>query len=98
MKSMLRGLVMVALMISPVGCCTARDEQTGVSVDSYKAAITKVRSNIAEIRSDVATVTYEPAIKAADLQLIDATIALCDDTLAGKTAGAEPTAPTGSGQ
>jgi hypothetical protein len=75
------------------GCCVERNPDTGVSVTSYVETITKIRSNIAAIRTDVSAVTYDEDIKEADLQLIDATMTLCDDALAGKHA-----APTEGGQ
>jgi hypothetical protein len=88
MKYLIQSLLVTVLVFAP-GCCTTRDAATGVSTDSYREAISRIRTNIAEIRSDVAMVDYTPEIKEADLQLIDATITLCDDTLAGKNAGAE---------
>jgi hypothetical protein len=88
MKYLIQSLLVTALVFAP-GCCTSRDPATGVSTDSYREALTRIRSNIAEIRSDVVLVDYNQDIKEADLQLIDATITLCDDTLAGKNAGAE---------
>lgn len=87
--------ILLALTLLVGGCCTERNAVTGVSVESYVEAITKIRGNIAAIRTDVDAVTYNEDIKKADLQLIDATLSLCDDTLAGKDAG---TASTGSGQ
>lgn len=94
MKLLLSGLLAVVLVLAP-GCCTERDSTSGVSVESYKEALTQIRGNIATIRSDVAEITYHPVTKEANLQLLDATISLCDDTLAGKAAG---TAATGSSQ
>jgi hypothetical protein len=94
MKSLTRFLLVAALVLAP-GCCTTRNADTGVSVESYVEGITKVRANIAEIRSDLIAADYDATIKEADVQLIDATITLCDDMLAGKNAG---TAPAESGQ
>jgi hypothetical protein len=83
MKLLLSGLLAAVLM----GCCTERDSTSGVSIASYKEAVTQIRGNIATIRSDVAEITYHPVTKEAHLQLLDATISLCDDTLAGKVVG-----------
>lgn len=82
--------ILLALVLVVSGCCGhERNTTTSVSVESYVEAITKIRGNIAAIRTDVDAVTYNEDIKKADLQLIDATISLCDDTLSGKNAGAE---------
>lgn len=83
-------ILLAALLVNTSGCalfCSPRDPNTGVSVASYREALEKIRANVVEIKSDIEDVTYDPVIKEADLQLMDATITLCDDTLAGKNAG-----------
>ena len=80
------------------GCCTTRDGDTQVSAESYKAALTKVQSNLKDrIRPALADLldkdtTHGDAWKSAKLGLIDDTLTLCSDTLAGKNA----VAPVGS--
>lgn len=71
------------------GCCTTRDAATGVSVESYRSAITQLKTNLVEVRKDISDVDYDADIKKAHLQLIDASVALCDDTLVGKNAGGD---------
>jgi hypothetical protein len=85
-EDMKKLILTAALVLSSTGCCATRDADTQVSVESYKAAITKIRSNVAEIRSDVVLIDYDKDLKEANVQLIDATLTLCDDTLAGKNA------------
>jgi hypothetical protein len=94
MKFLFRGLFVAVLVVTPA-CCTERDAATGVSVTSYRESIAQIRSNVLEIRVDLEAVAYDAEIKKADLQLIDATVSLCTDTLDGKNAGV---ATTGSGQ
>lgn len=83
-------ILIVALLVTPACCPPTRNTETGVSVTSYTEALTKIRDNVAAIRTDVAAIDYNKDLKEADLQLIDATITLCNDTLAGKNAGAAP--------
>lgn len=85
----MKKLVTLVLALALAGCCTTRNPDTGVSVDSYVAALKKVSSNVAEIRSDIATLDYDPELKKAHMQVMDATVTLCDDTLAGKNAGGD---------
>jgi len=94
MKFLFRGLLAAILVVTPA-CCAERDSVTGVSVTSYRESIAQIRSNVLEIRADLDAVAYDAEVKKADLQLIDATVALCTDTLDGKNAGV---APTESGQ
>jgi hypothetical protein len=96
MNRPLLALVLGLALLAP-GCCSTRDTETGVSVDSYKQAITKIKSNLTEsIRPALATALdevgqegkkpYIDAYKEGKLTLIDATVQLCDDTLTGKNA------------
>lgn len=87
-----RTAVLVGLLVMPVGCC-AVDPATGVSIDEYKAAITRIRDNLqTNIRPAVAAVmsadaTHSKEWKEAKLGLIDDTVVLANDVLAGKNAG-----------
>jgi len=85
-------LLVFALFTFP-GCCTTRDSETQVSVDSYKAALVKIKSNLEEdIRPGYAEALEAsgviPELVEARLGLVDDTVTLCEDTLSG--ASGEP--------
>lgn len=94
-----QSIVLVGVLLAP-GCCSTRDAETSVSTDDYKAALNRVRTNLVDnIRPSVAEImsadtTHLPEWKEAKLDLIDDTVTLIDDTLAGKNAGTA----TGAGQ
>lgn len=93
----------LAFALFSSGCCTARDSETHVSVDSYKRALQQIRSNLVDdIRPG-----YKEALERSDLLpdtfpvrlgLVDDTITLIDGTLAGATEGEQPASqPTSEG-
>jgi len=87
-----RAAAFIGVLLLPIGCCGV-DSTTGVSIDDYKSAITRMRDNLQDhIRPAVAAVmssdtTHSNEWKKAKLELIDDSIVLANDTLAGKNAG-----------
>jgi outer membrane murein-binding lipoprotein Lpp len=91
MKRFMQGAI-VAIVLFTSGCCTTRDKVNSVSVDDYRAAIEQIKSNLeTNIKPAVvevmATSDKSDEWKQAKLELIDDTITLATDTLAGKNAG-----------
>lgn len=96
MKRFLQVCIMAVVLAAP-GCCSTRDTESGVSTDDYKAAIEQIKSNLSNnIKPTVSDLMAESARpdewKTAKLELIDDTITLCEDVLAGKNAGKKPEA------
>lgn len=96
-KIIVASLFAIILLTSP-GCAwfCNRDDETQVSIESYKKALTKVRSNLKDsIRPALDKALPEKteadkAVKKGKLALVDDTIALVDDTLTGAKAGVKP--------
>jgi hypothetical protein len=98
----------LALLFSS-GCCTQRNTETAVSVDSYVEVLQKVKSNLVGkdgkggIRATLDEALGNPeagspdaAVKDSSLNLVDDTVDLIDGTLEGKNAGAADNAGDGS--
>ncbi len=89
-------VVMSALIVALValsGCCTTRNPDTGVSVESYVQTLEKIKSNLEDdlkpsmeelLAADTAHI--EPW-KQAKRDLMNDTITLCNDALLGDEAG-----------
>ena len=92
MNRLMRTGALALVLMMPVGCCTTRDSETSVSVESYKSALKQLRKNLAtDIRPG-----YEEALKRSDLLpathnarlgVVDDSVRLIDGTLAGATEG-----------
>lgn len=103
MKKLIGVMVLVVALIALSGCCSTRNAETGVSVDSYVAALEKVKSNLEddlkpamEELLDKDTAHIEPW-KESKRNLLDDTITLCDDALQGDKAGRESDSESGDG-
>lgn len=92
MKLLTRAAVVAAILLTPA-CCATRDAESGVSTDEYKAAVARIVSNL-EIHIRPAftdalgnDATHSDEWKEAKIGLLDDTITLGKDVLAGKDAG-----------
>ena len=91
MKKLITSAILVVLLVAP-GCCTNRNPETQVSIDSYVAALERVKINLTDdIRPGYAEALAAsgllPELIEARLGLLDDTLTLIDDTLTG---AAEP--------
>jgi len=98
MKNLLRSAIIVTIVLFAPGC--ASTDSYGVSHENYRAAIEQIRSNLADhIKPTVQEVfaggEMSQIRRNATMDLMSDTLTLCDDTLAGKNAGA---AAVASGQ
>ena len=99
MKKLLGSIALIALLIAPTGCCTNRNAETQVSVDSYVSALEKIKSNLVDdVRPGYAEALSAsgviPELQEARLGVLDDTVTLIDDTLTG---AAEPESAPESG-
>jgi len=89
MNRLFTASVLALVLVLPAGCCTARNTETGVSVESYDAALGRIRVNLLEVRAGYSEALTRsdllPATFPAKLGLIDDTVRLIDGTLSGGT-------------
>ncbi len=100
MKRFLSASLLAVALLAP-GCCTTRNTETKVSIESYDNALKQIRKNLTEsVRPGYAEALQRsdllPATFAAKLGVVDDTIALIDGTLTGGTAPA--TSANGGGK
>lgn len=78
MKKLISGALLVVLLAAP-GCCTNRNPDTQVSIDSYVSTLERVRTNL---KDDVRP-GYEEALLSSGVipELVEARLGLVDDTL-----------------
>ena len=89
------GAAAITLALLAVGCCGTRDPSTGVSVESYKKAVTQIHDNLKTVvkpamEAALAESKKSDKWKEAQLGVVIDSITLCEDTLAGKNAGVAP--------
>lgn len=93
MKKIVLACVLALVVLAATGCCTTRNTETQVSVDSYVMALEKIKSNLErDIRPGYKEAMegsgWIPQLQEARLGVVDDTITLCEDTLSG--AAGEP--------
>jgi len=89
MNRLFMASVLALVLVLPAGCCTARNAETGVSIESYDAALGRIRVNLIQIRANYSEALKRsdllPATFPAKLGLVDDTVRLIDGTLSGGT-------------
>ena len=88
MNKLFLGIALTAVLVTAPGCCTTRNTETQVSVDSYVAAIEKIQSNLEQdilpgYQEALESSNLIPELQEARLGVVRDTITLCKDTLTG---------------
>lgn len=94
MSRLIPSITVALAMLLPAGCCTQRDPDTDVSIESYKRVLRQTRENLVDDvrpgyeealrRSDLLPATFD-----ARLGVVDDTVRLIDGALAGSQEGQE---------
>ena len=88
MRKLFGSIALALVLVAPAGCCTTRNSETQVSVESYVAALERIKTNLTDdVRPGYAEALSAsgviPELQGARLGVLDDTLTLINDTLTG---------------